>query len=238
MKKSKILLSSLICLLIFGVSCKKDIAPINAEESTSNLGPIVKKASIVNPGYTEYSLTDNGDGTLSGQIFGADVTLSNINYELFYDANGNMLPPKEGDPFYANINWSGSESYTWSLILSPSAPNNQFVIQVATYYTTIYSIGSKLDEYYAAMDAYRNNYVTSWNISVQPGYSVPGYYTFPTTWYFNSSTVYRPPYFPPLLTNYLNKTNTGQGGNRLITGYLIRKSDGSFALRINDIPLS
>jgi hypothetical protein len=163
----------------------------------------------------------------------ARITSAKSLSELLYDINGDPVQPKDGDPFFANLTWGGNEANTWTLIAGPNMPSNQFIIQVVAYYTSIRYIGAKINDYNEAMEIYRDNYYNSWSLTV---YQIPWVPTGRGVYDIIWSTIYRPPFFGPKLTDYLDKIQTG-GGNRLISGSLVRKSDGSFAIRLNNIML-
>lgn len=231
MKNLKLLL--LFSVLLAFAACRKESNSLNdVSETTNNLGPIVKKINVADPGYSEVALTYNAtDNSYSGIIFGSEIKFTNVIYDILYDQNGNVLAPKDGDPVYATVAFNPNDaSSQWSLIAAPDAPSNQFIFQVPSTYMEPYY--PNLDNFWADVDTYRNNYANqlsaAWHLIYAVQWNLPS----------NVTVGVRVNYNPPRILNYISTVGVGGSGNRLIVGALVKKADGSIAARIADVPLS
>jgi hypothetical protein len=243
MKKLIQLLPLLAALFFF--SCKKQV--IAEEEKPVFNETMTKRINIRNPGYTEYPLTNNNDGTYSVSIMDNILTFSNIMYEMNYDANGNLVTPKDGDPFWANM--VTDDYYTSEITVYPNQPpNNQFVIKMSSFTGSIGLDLTKMNQYFTDLDAKWTTYQSalSTQSSIVQLYALVFYYT---GWaqittgpgYASVSstiTLNNPQFAPPDISKYIQVAHVQATGNRLVTGALIRKADGSLAIRLADIALS
>lgn len=217
-----------LCFLTMSLSCKRSIEVPSTNSQNPFVESIVKKTNKLIDNSSYVPLTQNPDGTYSGEFMSVPLTFSGVTYETF-DFMGNPIPPKYGAPVWANVSISPDNTMGAQLVTAANA--NSFT-NTFTLYFSGYMTGD-CNPYVYALEFDTPLFEQNWySLYVFWDAAIQTYYANLAQWTAGNGVpkpVYPDRPKPLSLTNYLISPTCAKP--KLVSVDLILLDDGRVAIR-------